>query len=179
MLLSAPPSRAADIAVPTEIQAPLFAKIITFDRSLASRAPRELVIGILYQRKVRASLDVKDDFVKALDRIPERQVAGVAFRCVAIDWDGSKDISAVLTQEHPHILYVAPLRTVSIEEIAAAARAQGIHTWTGIPEYVERGLAVGIGLRGERPLILVNLTAARAEGADISSQLLSIARVIP
>jgi hypothetical protein len=34
-------------------------------------------------------------------------------------------------------------------------------------------------VRGQKPLILVNLTAARAEGADISSQLLSIARVIP
>ncbi len=152
---------------------------MTFDRSFASRAPRELVIGILYQRKVRSSLEVKDDFLKALERIPGRQVAGVRFRSVAIDWDGSKDIAAVLSQERPHVLYVAPLRTVSIEEVAAAARAQGIHTWTGIPEYVERGLAVGIGLRGERPLILVNLTAARAEGADISSQLLSIARVIP
>jgi hypothetical protein len=128
---------------------------------------------------VRSSLDVKDDFLKALDRIPGRQVAGIHFRCVAIDWDGSKDIAAVLSQERPHVLYVAPLRSVSIEKVAAAARAQGIHTWTGIPEYVERGLAVGIGLRGERPLILVNLNAARAEGADISSQLLSIARVIP
>jgi len=128
---------------------------------------------------VRSSLDVKEDFVKAFDRIPERQVAGVHFRCVSIDWDGSKDIASVLSQERPHVLYVAPLRSVSIEEIVAAARARGIHTWTGIPEYVERGLAVGIGLRGEHPLILVNLTAARAEGADISSQLLSIARVIP
>lgn len=117
--------------------------------------------------------------MRALNRIPERQVAGVHFRCVAIDWDGTKDIAAVLTQERPHVLYVAPLRSVSIEAVAAAARGQGIHTWTGIPEYVERGLAVGIGLRGERPLILVNLTAARAEGADISSQLLSISRVIP
>ena len=179
MLLSAAAVPAADIAVPAEIQAPLFAKILTFDRSLASHAPRELVIGILYQRKVRASLDVKDDFVKALDRIPGGQVAGVAFRSVAIDWDGSNDISAVLTQERPNVLYVAPLRTVSIEQVAAAARAQGIHTWTGIPEYVERGLAVGIGLSGDRPLILVNLTAARAEGADISSQLLKIARVLP
>ena len=122
---------------------------------------------------------MKDDFTKALDRIPGRQIAGVPFRCVPIDWDGSKDIADALKRERIQILYVAPLRSVSIEMLAAAARAGGIHTWTGIPEYVERGLAVGIGLRGERPLVLVNLTAARAEGSDLSSQLLSIARVIP
>ncbi len=162
-----------------EVQVPLFAKITTFDRNPASRGARELVIGILYQRKLRESLDVKEDFVKALEAIPERQIGGVSFRCVPIDWEGSKDISALLAEERIHILYVAPLRAVSIESLAAAVRTRGIRTWTGIPEYVNRGLALGIGVRGERPLILVNLTASRAEGADISSQLLSIARVIP
>ena len=47
-----------------------------------------------------------------------------------------------------------------------------------MPEYVEEGIAVGIGLRNMRPLILINLEAARAEGAAFSSQLLSLARIV-
>jgi hypothetical protein len=51
-------------------------------------------------------------------------------------------------------------------------------TLTGVAEYVRAGIAVGIGVRDDRPEILVNLAAARAAGADFSAQLLLLARVI-
>ena len=51
-------------------------------------------------------------------------------------------------------------------------------TITGVPEYVDQGLAVGIGIRRDRPLIIVNLEQARAEGAAFSSQLLALARIV-
>jgi hypothetical protein len=47
-----------------------------------------------------------------------------------------------------------------------------------VPDYVGAGCAVGIGTEGEKPLIIINLPAAKAEGADFSSQLLQLAKVI-
>jgi hypothetical protein len=50
---------------------------------------------------------------------------------------------------------------------------------TGVPEYVERGLAIGVGVKGERPEIVINLDASRAEGAELNAQVLRIARIVP
>ena len=47
-----------------------------------------------------------------------------------------------------------------------------------MPRYVDDGLAVGIGLAQERPEILINRTAACAEGADFKAQFLKRAHVI-
>lgn len=167
-----------DVVVPASVQAALFAKIATFDRTLPAAAKKTLVIGVLYQRRVRASLEFKDDLVRALAAVPGQRIANMAFHVTAIDWDGIEDIGALLDREAVQILYVTPLRAVSIEQIAAAAKSRGVRTWTAVPDYVERGLGIGIGLRGDRPLILVNLPQAQAEGCDLSSQLLRLARVI-
>lgn len=167
----------AEVVVPADVQAALFAKIATFDRTLPAAAKKTLVIGVLYQRRVRASLEFKDDLLRALAAIPGQRIANIPFHATAIDWDGTEDIGALLDREAVQILFVTPLRAVSIEQIAAAAKSRGIRTWTAVPDYVERGLAIGIGLRGDRPQILVNLPQAQAEGCDLSAQLLNLARV--
>ena len=65
-----------------------------------------------------------------------------------------------------------------MSEIGRIGRFRRFRTITGVPEYVDQGLAVGIGIRRDRPLIIVNLEQARAEGAAFSSQLLALARIV-
>jgi hypothetical protein len=76
------------------------------------------------------------------------------------------------------VLYVSPLRAVHLEDVALVSRAAQITTVTGVPRYVETGLAIGVDLKGERPQIVVNLAASRAEGADLTAHLLKLARVV-
>ena len=83
-----------------------------------------------------------------------------------------------LTETNANIVYVAPLRAVDVGDIGRITRQRDIRSVTGIPGYVDLGIAVGIGLRNRRPLIIINLEAARAEGAAFSSQLLSLARIV-
>ena len=163
--------------MPAPMQASLFAKILTFDRNLKARAGSELKIGVLYQKKVRPSLQVKEEFLRAMCA-PDQRIEGLPVRCVAIEWTGATDLEAAVAREGVRVLYVAPLRAAAIEEIVAVSRARKITTLTGVPEYVEKGIALGLALRAERPLILVHLAAARAEGADLNSQLLKLARVL-
>lgn len=178
LLLGVPAARAQEMVVPTQLQASLFAKILTFDRNLKARAGKELRIGVLYQKKVRSSLEAQEEFVQAMCGDPGRRIDGLALTCVAIEWTSAPEVEAALVREDIRVLYVAPLRAVAIEEIVAISRARKITTLTGVPEFVEKGIALGIALRAERPLILVHLVAARAEGADFNSQLLKLARVL-
>ena len=77
-----------------------------------------------------------------------------------------------------NILIVAPLQAYSIEEITTISRTKHIMTFSSVPEYVNEGLSVGIGLKGGKPQILINLDAAKLEGLDFSSQLLKLAKII-
>ncbi|MEO8348073.1 MAG: YfiR/HmsC family protein [Acidobacteriota bacterium] len=178
LLLSAPVAGAAEMPVPPQMQASLFAKILTFDRNLKVRAGKDLRIAVLYQKKVRSSLEAQEEFVRAMCGDPGQRIEGLALTCMALEWTDAADVEAALVQNGIRFLYVAPLRAVAIEEIVAISRTRRITTLTGVPGYVEKGIALGLTLRAERPLILVDLAGARAEGANFNSQLLKLARVV-
>jgi hypothetical protein len=156
-----------------DVQFSLFFRILTYDRNLAHRAADGLVIGVVFQPHVRASVLAKDEAMR--QQVPHE--AGYTVRMVAIALDGSTDLAEAATQAGCNVLYIAPLRAVDVAAVTRASRAHGMLTLTGVAEYVAAGIAVGVGLRGDRPEILVNLAASRREGADFSAQLLRLARV--
>ena len=49
---------------------------------------------------------------------------------------------------------------------------------TGVARYLDDGIGLGVGLRGGRLRILVNLDACRFEGADLSAEVLKLAELI-
>jgi hypothetical protein len=170
-------SVADEMVVPVEIQFPLLLKTLTFDRNLKSRVGDEIVIGLVYQCKFKASLNAKDQFMKVAKSSSISSIEGIPIRLVAIDVEETT-LEDNLSKNDVNILYVAPLRALEIKKITEVSRAKQITTLTGVPRYVEKGLAVGIGTKEEKPEIIINLPAAKAEGADFSSQLLKLAKVI-
>lgn len=173
LLLAAPSAvRAQDVAVPVEIQVPLFIKILAFDRNLGSRPPGPLVVGVLYQGNFRASADIAAQVKRALRDTRED------LKVISIDLDQTPDLIVALSRQTIHVLYVSPLRAFDLKTVTAISRQSGVRTVTGVPRYVEDGLGIGIDLKGERPEIVVNLLASRAEGADLDAQLLKLARIV-
>lgn len=170
-------SLADEMAVPTEIQFPLLLKTLTFDRNLKSRVGDEIVIGLVYQSKFKASLNAKEQLTKVAKESSISSIEGIPIRLVAIDLEEA-GLESSLSKKEVDILYVAPLRALEIKAITEVSRAKQITTLTGVPRYVEKGLAVGIGTKEEKPEIIINLPAAKAEGADFSSQLLKLAKII-
>lgn len=162
-----------DMEVPVSIQVPLFLKVMTFDRQRNQQGDVELVVGIAFQNAFRASAGARDDAVRALDAIADRKI-----RVVLIDVDRD-DVEDVLQQQHVSVLYVSPLRAYNVATLAASTGTLHVMTVTGVPHYVELGLAVGARLQNDRPQLLVNLAAARLCGADFTSELLKLARLVP
>jgi hypothetical protein len=167
---------AQEVPVPVALQFALFAKIATFDRNLDTSGERELVIGVVYQSRYRNSLTVADACGPAM--AAASQEGQLRFRRVPIDLSASADLAGAIAGQQIDLLYLAPLRAVEIDRLVGVSRAHRIRTLTGVPEYVERGVGVGIGMKGERPQILVNLEAARAEGADFGAPLLKLAKIV-
>lgn len=171
-------SKPQEMAVSVEVQYPLFLKILTFDRNLKTRVGEEIVIGIVYQGKFKRSLNIKDELAKVMDGSSIKKIEDIPIRYVAIDISEEPDLKNAISSKNVDILYLTPLRALEIGTVTAVSRAKKIVTLTGVPDYVESGLTVGIGTKGEKPQIIINLKAAKAEGADFSSQLLKLAKVI-
>jgi len=162
-------------AVPAELQYQLFVKILTFDRSL-DRMGEEIVIGVLYQPGHRASVQVKDELLAAVRASSVDRVEGRGIRVIAIAL-GAADVHEALRSSDVDAVYFTPLRAVDIPRLAASLGAAGLLTLSGVPEHARQGVAVGIGQRGGRPLILIDLPAARAAGSAFAAPLLRLAEV--
>ena len=171
-------SQAQEMAVPIDAQFPLFLKMFIFDRNFKTRVGDEVVIGIVYQKKFRASLNVKNKIINEISGIFTESVEGTSVRYVPIDMGDRPDLERAVSKHNVDILYATPLRALEIGEITAVSRARKILTLTGVPDYVESGLTVGIGVKGKRPQIIINLSAAKAEEVDFNSRLLKLAKIV-
>jgi 6,7-dimethyl-8-ribityllumazine synthase len=169
---------AQEVAVPVAVQIPILVKVLNFDRKLPERAAGRLVVGVLFQGRYRTSANVADEVCRSLQELPANALGALELSCVAIDLDATSALDSALKRKGVQVLYVSPLRAFPLGDVIAVSRAAQITTLTGVPRYVETGLAIGVDMKGERPEIVINLAASRAEGADLTAHLLKLARVV-
>jgi len=179
VLLGGGSAHAQEMAAPAEVQIPLLFKILTFDRRLRTRPPgKVIVIAVVFQTGFRGSVVARNQIVDALKAMQDSTISGHPVRWVAVEWKDAEQLRLALIHERTDVVYLTPVRGVELDPITRAARAGGMTTFTGVPLYVEQGLALSVGIVRERPQIVVNLPATRAEGSDFTSQLLRLCKVI-
>lgn len=160
-----------------DVHLPLIFKILSLDRNVADDMGSEARMGVLFQPKYRSSYLNKENvmgFMKEYDQARnEPQV-----RCEPMELNDLSDLEAQLKAGRIEALYLTPLRAVDLVALTAMARKYGVRTFTGVSAYTIEGVAVAIGLKGDNPQMIINLKAARGEGADYSSYVLRLAKVI-
>jgi len=154
--------------VPVSVQLNLYHKIWKLDRNLANRS--ELVVAVLYQDTYAVSTEAK---TAAMAWSGTSRV-----RCILVALDQKTNVEALLQTVVADVFYVTPMRGADIEQIARIARARQIHTMAGLTEYLLIGLSVGVGVRNDRPRIMINLDAAKAEGAAYQAPLLQMSEIV-
>ena len=125
---------AEEMAAPINVQAALFLKMFGFDRNLKGRAGNEIVIGIVYQRKFRTSLYAKNELMRVMEEAPVKEIGGVPISCASLDVSDLSDVGTVILESEADILYIAPLRSLAIEDITWISRARQKMTITGVPD---------------------------------------------
>jgi hypothetical protein len=176
-LASISAGRAQEVDVTSQLQLELLTKILPFNNAYKQRVEGIVTIGIVYQKRNRASVLVKEDLMHVIEQHPmawRKQV----FRAVPIEYENDDILASQIDAVQPDILYITPMRLASLDGITSRTESRKIMTFTGVAEYVSDGISVGIGREHDRPVILVNLRAAKAEGVDFSSRLLQLAKVI-
>lgn len=148
----------------------LFSKIWMFDRSVAPNEP--MVMAVLYQSTFRASAEAKDELIEVV------RAEGLKIRCVPVALDDVENVTDELQRVKADVFYVTEMRGIDILELVRVSRSRQIKTITVVAGYVEAGVAIGLRVRGDKPVIDVNLRAAKAEGSDLTGQLLRVATII-
>ncbi len=167
---------AQDIAVPIYLQAPLLIKVVSFDRNVAQLNAAKYKIGIIYQGRNRNSKNIKDE-LEEFGRNTSVSVGGKKIEFVFYDVDKT-DLSELLAANRVNAVYVTPLRAYDIGYIVEITRANKILSMSGVEDYVEKGVSVGIGLSSDKPIILINAEGYKNEGVNFSSQLLKLCKIV-
>jgi hypothetical protein len=165
--------------VPIDRQYALVMKILLFEKNLNTRCGQPLRIGVVYQRDYRPSLVAARQWMDAASEGAAATIRGRQVESVLVEYTDARSLGQTLGARGICAVYVAPLRGVALRELAQETRDHGVLSLTGMPKYCSEGLAVGIGIADDKPQIIVNQSAAHQEGAEFSSQLLVMAKVLP
>jgi hypothetical protein len=160
-------------------QAVLLLKILKFDRALEKRAGDSdtATIAVIYLENDPDSEAVRAEIQTTLEAATHTVKLPVPVKIVRIPYSASR-IEKDLAAANPVAAYVAPGLEAQTAALSQATRKQGALTFSSDEPSVRAGLSVGLVVRRDRPALLVNLPAAKAEGADLSSDLLRLAEVI-
>jgi len=178
VLLLFAPARAEQMPLGAETQIPLLLKVLTYDRNFEQKAGSELSIGIVHDPSDRDSAKATDEVGSILFKFAGKTVKKLPMKYFTIEFTGAADLERFVKEKKISVLYITPGSAKALAAVLKVSEDLKLTTLTGVPDYVRRGVAVGIGVVQDKPQILINLTAARAEGSDFDASLLRIAQVM-
>lgn len=171
---------AEEMIIPAKLQVPLILKILTFDRNFESRVRSEFTIGIVYAPTNPASLKAKDEILNVLKgyEADNKTIKKLPIKHTLLEYTTESNVEKTVRSSQIDVLYIAPGNAHHLEALLNISRTHRIITVTGIPDYVEQGVAVGVGLkRSNKPQILINLLSSKFEGSAFDATLLKLAAV--
>lgn len=168
----------AEMAVAADRQVPLLLKILTYDRQLEVKAGDQLVIGIVSSPTSLASAKAREDVENVLHSYLGKTVKKLPLNYFLHDFTNPDKLTAWIKAKRISVLYISPGTEKSLTAILTVSRDNHITSITGVPDYVEKGVSVGIGERQAKPQILINLTSSKLEGSEFDASLLRIATII-
>jgi hypothetical protein len=178
-LLCARAAAAEPMPFPADVQITLLLKILTYDRSFQAKAKSAVTIGVVYVAADPESVKAKDEILNTLKLVADRTIKNVPIRAVALEYRDPAGLGKIVQKAGINVFYIAPGNADSLRELLRVSHTQGITTATGVPEYVQRGVAIGIGIKADKkPDILINLPSSRQEGSEFDASLLRIANVV-
>jgi|SRR5262245_4262469 len=164
--------------VPASLQVPLLLKILTYDRNFDARTGSSLRVAVVFSRANPESMRARDEIAAAFEDFGDKTVKNLPIQHSALEYVSDKQADAAARAAQINVFYLTPGMSEHLDSLLRIARTYQIITTTGVPQYVDRGVAVGIGTKLDKPHILINLGTSKAVGTEFDVSLLRIARVI-
>jgi hypothetical protein len=166
------------VRVPISIQTSIITKILSFERRILNAEKKEINILILYQSKAPSSGNAKKEAQQSFTKQSSSLINGKTIRTLEFDLSSSVKLSDFMKSQNIDCVFIMPLIAFDINSISNICQNYKILSFTSVPDYMKNGISVAIDNQGDKPQIIINLAASKKEGADFSSQLLKLSKII-
>lgn len=167
-----------ELEVPINIQVPMFNKIFHYERNLSNRKKKEINVGIIYQNHSRKSLHCRNECKREFNGV-NQYIGDKKIKIIDINISDPSDINLYNSHVGLDIIIICPLKQIDINEIANICKNKDIITFALSPSYFNRYLITAtITKELNKSRITINLKSAQEEGADFSSKLLKLSKVV-
>jgi hypothetical protein len=162
-------------ALPPARMAQLMARSIGYDKNLKGRAGDKLVVALVYNAKDTASAQHCAEMEQAFSTLRGVRVQGVPLDFVTFAYD--KSFAAAVKTNGVAVIYVCP-NIAEVKEIAALSQKTKRLTIAGDDKDVAKGLTLGAQAADDKVTLMINRSAAKAEGAEFAEQILNVAKLV-
>lgn len=178
VLLTCLPGSALADELPATLRASMLVRVLAYDRRMGQQPP-PLTLAVLY-RHGDAKSEVQGQELSGALEVAARGkfISGRPLRVVRIGFSNANQLQMELSQAHAVALYACEGLEAASQSISQVTRRLSVLSIAGSEAQVNQGLAIGLSRKGNSPVILVHLSAARAEGADLDAGLLSLSRLV-
>ncbi len=163
--------------VPVDRQALILIRALAYDRNLTSRAGDELTVAVAYKFGDATSKAAADKVSSAFKATKKLKVQGLSIRVVKAAI-GRDDLEAITKKNGVDAIFLCPNLEGELPKITALSQRVGVTTLGASREYAERGVSIVVVAKKKKASLVVNLPSAKAEGMNLSSELLELADVI-
>ncbi len=180
-LLALGPSRAeAQGAAPAKLSLVVMLKVLTYDKSFASRGQGDFVVAVSAEPGQEA---LTAEAMTATESLKGTAINGRPLKFVPVllrrTTDGKFDSRAVLQGVRADaIVAVSGLSEDAVNSLGELAPSLKAYTLSLNPKFCDRQLALCVQNNGGKPQIVINQAAAQRLGAQFESSVLKLARVI-
>lgn len=162
--------------IPVDKSAPILIRALAYDRDLKNRAGPSVTLAVVYNPSSPTSVSESNTALAAFKQLESLTVQGLPFRATRLPY--GPDLSAKITEQGIDAVFLVDGLSNELEAIVDLTRRRKIVTLTTEEADVRRGAAIGVVLADGKPTLMVNLAASTAEGAQLSSDLLRLAKVL-
>jgi hypothetical protein len=164
--------------LPSTLRASLLVRILAYDRRMGTLPP-PLTVVVLHLEGNEGSEQTAREFTRALEAASRgKSILGRPVRVIRIGFRDPSQLQAELSAARAAALYACEGLEAYTDHIAQVTRQLSVLSFTGSRAQVAQGLAIGLSRQGDSPIILVHLSAAREEGADLDAGLLSLSQLV-
>jgi hypothetical protein len=156
--------------------APVVARILSYERTLPTRAGPVVDIVVLFANGNGQSQAEARAYTDVLSRMSGSTVQGLPIRAVAVGFSTSA-LQTAIAGGADVVVVCSGLET-QVPAIAQASRARQVLTVGLMRDHVQQATSIAVVLEDGRPKIVTHLGHARAEGMQFSSQLLRLSEVL-
>ena len=157
--------------------AAILVRALAYDRSLDARAGDSVAVAVLSANDAGSRAAAKKMY-DALKPLTSAKLQGRPMKALALAWTDAASLERAIDEGGVDAICLAPGLDAVLPDILGVVHKKHVTTLTNVVDYVERGAAVAVTIDDGKPHIVINLTASRAEGGQLSSELVGLARVI-